>query len=65
MSNLVENVNKEILRQCREQIGLKLSEVEKKIKVSQDILNLYVRSGPVPVTIINNLKKMLEEDGAA
>ncbi len=48
-----------------EEKGIDWGEVEKKINVSQDILNLYVRSGPVPVTIINKLKKILEEDGAA
>jgi hypothetical protein len=36
--------------------------VEEKIKVSHDILKLYVQSGPVPVTIINKLKKLVEED---
>jgi hypothetical protein len=48
-----------------EKKGIGWDEVEEKIKVSQDILNLYTRSGPVPVTIINNLKKLLEEDKAA
>jgi len=37
--------------------------VEEKTKVSHDILRLYAQSGPVPVTLINNLKKLLE-DGA-
>lgn len=37
--------------------------VEEKSKVSHDILRLYAQSGPVPVTLINNLKKLLE-DGA-
>jgi hypothetical protein len=36
--------------------------VEEKIKVSHNILKLYVQSGPVPVTIINKLKKLVEED---
>ncbi|RLB16771.1 MAG: hypothetical protein DRG82_08270 [Deltaproteobacteria bacterium] len=35
--------------------------VEEKVKVSQDILKLYTQSGPVPVTLINNLKKLVEE----
>ncbi len=48
-----------------EEKGIDWGDVEKKINVSQDILNLYVRSGPVPVTIINKLKKVLEEDGAS
>jgi len=37
--------------------------VEEKVKVSHDIMNLYAKSGPVPVTLINNLKKLLEEEG--
>jgi len=37
--------------------------VEEKTKVSHDILRLYAQSGPVPVTLINKLKKLLE-DGA-
>jgi hypothetical protein len=41
--------------------GIPWEEVEKKIKVERKILDLYVRSGPVPVTIIKNLKKVLEE----
>lgn len=47
-----------------EEKGIGWDEVKEKIKVSQDILTLYTRSGPVPVTIINNLKKMVEEDEA-
>ncbi len=35
--------------------------VEEEIKVSHALLDLYSNSGPVPVTIINNLKKVLEE----
>ena len=45
-----------------ESSGIGWDTVVEKIKVSHDLLNLYVRSGPVPVTIINNLKKALEED---
>jgi hypothetical protein len=43
--------------------GVAWDTVEEKIKVSHDLLNLYARSGPVPVTIVNNLKKLLEEEG--
>ncbi|NQT55666.1 MAG: hypothetical protein HQ551_05520 [Desulfobacteraceae bacterium] len=39
--------------------------VEKQIKVSHALLNLYSKSGPVPVTIINNIKKVLEENEKA
>ncbi len=35
--------------------------VQEKVKISHDLLKLYVQSGPVPVTLINNLKKLLEE----
>jgi hypothetical protein len=35
--------------------------VAEKVKVSHDILKLYTQSGPVPVTLINNLKKLIEE----
>jgi hypothetical protein len=44
-----------------EEKGIAWETVEEKIKVSHDLLDLYARSGPVPVTIINNLKKLLEE----
>ncbi len=42
--------------------GIDWQKVEEKIKVSHDILKLYAASGPVPVTIINGLKELLEED---
>jgi hypothetical protein len=35
--------------------------VGQKTKVSHDLLKLYARSGPVPVTLIDKLKKLLEE----
>ena len=41
--------------------GLAWADVEGKIKVSHDLLKLYANSGPVPVTIINKIKKVLEE----
>lgn len=41
--------------------GLDWGKVGEKIKVKHDILKLYANSGPVPVTIIKNLKKVLEE----
>lgn len=40
--------------------GIPWDTVEKEIKVSHALLNLYANSGPVPVTIINKLKKLLE-----
>jgi len=47
-----------------EQKGIGWDVVKEKIKVSHDVLDLYTRSGPVPVTVINGLKKLLEEEGA-
>ena len=40
--------------------GIGWDKVEEQIKVSHDLLKLYAKSGPVPVTVINNLKKLLE-----
>lgn len=41
--------------------GIDWDKVEEQIKVPYQLLKLYSNSGPVPVTIINNLKKVLEE----
>jgi hypothetical protein len=40
--------------------GIGWDKVENAIKVPYAILKLYASSGPVPVTIINKLKKFLE-----
>ena len=40
--------------------GIGWDKVEEQIKVSHDLLKLYAKSGPVPVTVIDNLKKLLE-----
>jgi len=40
--------------------GIGWDKVENEIKVSYALLKLYANSGPVPVTIINKLKKFLE-----
>ena len=53
----------EVMKQVEEK-GIGWDVVTEKIKVSHDVLDLYVRSGPVPVTIINGLKKLLEEEVA-
>ena len=45
-----------------EEKGIPWDKVEAEIKVSHDLLRLYANSGPVPVTIINKLKKLLEGD---
>ena len=41
--------------------GITSDKVEEQTKVPYKLLKLYANSGPVPVTIINNLKKLLEE----
>lgn len=53
----------EVMAQVEEK-GIGWDVVQEKIKVSHDVLNLYTRSGPVPVTVINALKKLLEEEAA-
>jgi hypothetical protein len=40
--------------------GISWDKVEAATKVSHAILKLYANSGPVPVTILNKLKKFLE-----
>ena len=40
--------------------GIGWDKVEEQIKIPHDLLKLYANSGPVPVTIINNLEKLLE-----
>jgi len=41
--------------------GIGWDTVEQKIKVSHQVRDLYANSGPVPVTIIKNLNKLLEQ----
>ncbi|RLB11751.1 MAG: hypothetical protein DRG39_03555 [Deltaproteobacteria bacterium] len=43
--------------------GLDWGEVEKKVDVPKQLLDLYARSGPVPVTLIKKLKQLVEEGG--
>jgi hypothetical protein len=50
----------ELMKQIEEK-GIGWDKVEEQTKISHDLLKLYVNSGPVPVTIINGLKKVLEE----
>jgi hypothetical protein len=50
----------ELMKQIEEK-GIGWDKVEEKTKVSHDLLKLYVNSGPVPVTIINGLRKVLED----
>ncbi len=44
-----------------EEKGMDWDAVTEKIKVPYQVLSLYRNSGPVPVTIEKNLKKVLEE----
>jgi hypothetical protein len=44
--------------------GMDWDKVTEQIKVSHDLLRLYANSGPVPVTIIKNLKKVLEAEAS-
>ena len=52
----------EVMTQVEEK-GIGWDVVQEKVKISHDVLDLYTRSGPVPVTVINGLKKLLEEEG--
>lgn len=47
-----------------EEKGIPWETVEKTAKVSRPLMNLYARSGPVPVTLIKSLKKVLEQPSA-
>lgn len=40
--------------------GIGWERVEKETKIPFALLRLYANSGPVPVTVINKLKKFLE-----
>lgn len=42
--------------------GIGWDKVEEATKVSYALLKLYANSGPVPVTLINKLKKLLESE---
>ena len=50
----------ELMKQVEEK-GIEWDKVEEEIKVRHQLLGLYSRSGPVPVTIINKLKSLLEK----
>ena len=47
-----------------EEKGIGWDVVMEKAKISHDLLNLYLKSGPVPVTVIKSLEKVLEEADA-
>ena len=40
--------------------GIVWEKVEEEAKISHDLLKLYAVSGPVPVTLINKLKTLVE-----
>jgi hypothetical protein len=40
--------------------GIDWEKVEEEAKISHDLLELYAVSGPVPVTLINKLKTLVE-----
>jgi hypothetical protein len=44
--------------------GMDWDKISERIKVSHNLLRLYANSGPVPVTIIKNLKKVLEAEAS-
>jgi len=44
-----------------QQKGIAWDKVEGAVKTSEAILELYTRSGPVPVTILKGLEKLLGE----
>ena len=48
-----------LMKQIEEK-GIGWDKVEEETKISYDLLKLYLNSGPVPVTIIDGLKKVLE-----
>ena len=60
-------MNSEELSQLMKQVeekGISWEDVEAKTKVPREVVNLYLNSGPVPVTLIKNLKTLLEAQAA-
>lgn len=50
----------ELMKKVEEK-GIGWDKVEAELKVSRQLLRLYANSGPVPVGIIKNLKKIAGE----
>jgi hypothetical protein len=48
------------LKEQLEAKGIKWEEAAEKIKFDVKLLNLYLASPPVPISVINPLKKLLE-----
>jgi hypothetical protein len=56
-------MEKSELNELKEQLeakGIKWAEAAEKIKFNVSLLNLYLASPPVPISVINPLKKLLE-----
>ncbi len=56
-------MEKSELNELKEQLeakGIKWEEAAEKIKFDVRLLNLYLVSPPVPISVINPLKKLLE-----
>ena len=58
----MESVELKELMEKIESKGIGWDKVEQEAKISHHLLNLYVNSGPVPVTLLNKLKKLLEAE---
>ncbi len=57
-------MEKSELHELKEQLeakGIKWEEAAEKIKFETRFLNLYLASPPVPISVINPLKKLLAE----
>jgi hypothetical protein len=57
-------MEKSELKELKEQLeakGIKWEEAAEKIKFDTRLLNLYLASPPVPISVINPLKKLLAE----
>jgi hypothetical protein len=58
----MESLELKELMEKIESKGIGWDKVQEEAKISHDLLKLYANSGPVPITILNNLKKMLEAE---
>ena len=56
----MESVELKELMEKIESKGIGWDKVKEEAKISHDLLKLYANSGPVPVTLLNKLKKLLE-----
>ena len=58
----MESVELKELMEKIESKGIGWDKVQEEAKISHDLLKLYANSGPVPVTLLNKLKKILEAE---